>query len=330
MVTSTLPRPAFDREVMALMPPIPESIFPKTKDGIPEQRAFFEAITAPTHQEILSDPLLNETELMISGPQDDIKISILRCKDTKATKSTRRPGILHIHGGGLTGGNLFSGANMVAEWVKDCDAVAVLIEYRRPPEHPFPAPLEDCYTALVWMVNHAESLGIDVDRVMVEGQSAGGGLAAAVALMARDKDGPKLCAQLLGVPGLDHRSTSMSCRQFPTGGTWNTEANTFLWQCYLGKETGKETVSYLASPSMATDLFGLPPAYIDVSCAEPFRDEATAYAAQLWHAGVQAELHVWSGGSHAFDVFTPAAAVSRLAIQTRSAWVKRLLSIPHQ
>lgn len=309
------------------MPPIPGSIFPKTKQDIPEQRAFFEAITAPARQEILSDPLINVTELIIPGPQDDIEISVLSCKVTKATESAHRPGILHIHGGGLIGGSRFSGANMVAEWIKDCDAVAVLVEYRRPPEHPFPAPLEDCYTALVWMVNHAESLGIDVERVMVEGQSAGGGLAAAVALMARDKGGPKLCAQLLGVPGLDHRSTSMSCRQFPTGGTWNTEANTFLWQCYLGEDAGKGTVGYLASPSMAKNLSGLPPAYVDVSCAEPFRDEASAYATQLWHDGVQAELHVWPGGSHAFDLFTPTAAVSKLAIQTRSAWVKRSLTV---
>lgn len=328
MGTHNLPRPPFDTEVLRLMPNIPDSIFPKSKDDIPAQRAFFEAVIAPIRLAIVSDPLINTTEQVITGPQDDIEISVLSRKSIGTAGNHHRPAILHIHGGGLTAGNRFSGADIVADWVKECDAVAVLVEYRRPPEHPFPAPLEDCYTALLWMFNHASTLGIDTDRIMVEGPSAGGGLAAAVALLARDRGGPKLYAQLLGAPGLDHRSNSVSCRQFPTGGTWNTHANEFLWKCYLGEEEDaekKEKINYLASPSLARDLSGLPPAYIDVSCAEPFRDEATAYATQLWRDGVQAELHVWPGGSHAFEVFTPTAAVSKIAVRTRSTWVKRML-----
>lgn len=236
----------------------------------------------------------------------------------------------------MTSGTRFAALDIVAPWVKR-GAVAVAVEYRMPPEHPHPAPVEDCFAALAWVHAWAESLGVDPARVMLEGQSAGGGIAAATALMARDRGGPPVCAQLLGVPMLDWRNGSVSARQFWTTGegTWCGEASGFAWGALLGGEGAGEgegeekgkVVSCYASPAMAEDLKGLPTTYIDVSSTEPFRDEAVAYASRLWGCGVQAELHVWPGGPHGFDMIAPAAAVSKMSIETRSAWVKRTLAL---
>ncbi|RSL74985.1 hypothetical protein CEP51_011283 [Fusarium floridanum] len=326
METSTLPRPPYDVELISIIPSPPKTAFAHKREDIPEHRQFFELVTEPERERTLSDPSISVTEQTIQGPHGDIALSILASKKPKnASGIFHRPGILHIHAGGLTAGNRFTGADLVVEWVRELDAVAVLVEYGRPPEHPFPGPLQDCYTSLLWMVKHADELGIDVEKLMVEGQSAGGGLAAATVLMARDKGGPKLHAQLIGVPMLDDRMSSISCQQYPTGGTWNAQASAFSWQCYLGDDAGQEGVSYLASPGRATDLSGLPPAYIDVSSTEAFRDEAVGYATKLWASGVQAELHVWPGGPHAFDVMAPTAALSQLSNKTRTAWVKRTL-----
>ncbi|KAF4828477.1 putative alpha/beta hydrolase R526 [Colletotrichum tropicale] len=325
MATSTLLRPPYDAELISLIPPTPETAFAHRREDIPQHRRFFELTTEAEREKILSDPSVAVTDLRIQGPRGDIALSILASKKPKASGTCRRPGILHLHSGGLTAGNRFTGADLVMEWVKKLDAIAILVEYGRPPEHPFPGPLQDCYASLLWMVENADELGIDLERLMVEGQSAGGGLAAATVLMARDKGGPKLHAQLLSVPMFDDRISSISCQQYPTGGTWNAQASAFSWQCYLGTDAGQEGVSYLASPGRATDLAGLPPAYIDVSSTEAFRDEAVSYATKLWASGVQAELHVWPGGPHAFDVMAPTAALSQLSMRTRTAWVKRTM-----
>ncbi|KAF5013053.1 hypothetical protein FDECE_880 [Fusarium decemcellulare] len=350
---SPLPRPPYDVELMAMIPPVPETAFAQKRADIPQHRQFFKLVTDPERESVLFDPSIIVSERTIGGPHGDITLSILAPKKLKAWNIERQPGIIHLHAGGLTAGNRFTGASLVAEWVKAVDAVAVLVEYRQPPEHPFPEPLDDCYAGLLWTTEHADQLGIDVDRLMVEGQSAGGGLAAATTLMARDKGGPKVYAQLLGVPMLDDRVASISCQQCPTGGTWNAQASRFSWQCYLGSGAGQESVSHLAAPARATDLSGLPPAYIDVSSTEAFRDEAVAYATKPWACGVQAELYVWPGGphtiyllfshqgysfhnskkhswgSHAFDVMAPSATLSNVSMTTRSAWVRRMLERGH-
>lgn len=322
----TFPGPAYDEEVSRLLPPNLEAFASTNTDQITVARQAFEVLGQSAFDSIQSDPSLEASERLIPGPAGELKIVIVRPKNRDASRTRKLPGIYHVHGGGLTAGTRFGGLDLVAEWVKEAEAVAVAVEYRLPPEHPHPAPIEDCYAGLVWMYEHAEELGIDPRRIMVEGQSAGGGIAASLALMARDKKGPPLCAQLLGVPMLDDRNNSVSCAQFPSGGSWNEAANKFAWSCLLGDRAGGEGVSPYASPARATDLSGLPPAFIDVSAAEPFRDEAVEYATRLWHHGIQAELHVWPGGPHAFDVVTPGAALSKTSISTRTAWVKRTLA----
>lgn len=309
---------------------MPSDLFPTSKSGIPKIRQFFVDMTGPATRALLSDPELVHTDRTIGGPDgNDITLATFSLKHPK-TPAAPKPCILHIHGGGMTASDRFAGVDMTVPWIKTLDAVVVSVEYRLPPEHPFPAPVEDCYAALKWVGENADELGIDATRILIEGQSAGGGLAAATALMARDRgDGwPALCGQVVGVAMLDDRNDSVSARQFAVGhgsGNWTAEANAFAWQCLLGGKAGGPDVSCYASPARAVDLSGLPPAYVDVSSTEPFRDECVAYASKLWRDGVQAELHIWPGGPHGFDVIVPEAALAKMSIQTRTAWVCRML-----
>jgi acetyl esterase/lipase len=202
----------------------------------------------------------------------------------------------------------------------------VSVEYRLAPETPHPGPVEDCYAGLAWTAAHAAELGIDPDRIIVGGASAGGGLSAAVALLARDRGGPALAGQLLMCPMLDDRNDTLSSLQMTGLGIWDHAANDLGWTALLGDAKGGPDVSPYAAPARATDLSGLPPAYIDVGSAETFRDEDVAYATRIWQAGGIAELHVWPGGFHGFTVMVPDAAISRAAVAAPGAWLRRLLA----
>jgi acetyl esterase/lipase len=158
------------------------------------------------------------------------------------------------------------------------------------------------------------------------GVSAGGGLSAAVALLARDRGGPALAGQLLVCPMLDDRNDSPSSRQMAGLGVWDRVANDVGWTALLGEARGGPDVSPYAAPARATDLSGLPPAFIDVGSAETFRDEDVAYASRIWQAGGSAELHVWPGGSHGFAGMVPGAAISRAAVAAQRNWLARLLA----
>jgi acetyl esterase/lipase len=226
---------------------------------------------------------------------------------------------------------MFSGSRLgslqpLLDLVKSLDVVCVSIEYRLAPEHPDPAPIEDCYTALVWMGEHLMDLGINPAKFMIGGSSAGGGLAAGVALYARDHGGPALCAQLLQSPMLDDRLQSVSSHQYVNEGTWSRGSNETGWTALLGDRKGGENVSIYAAPGRASDLSCLPPAFIEVGSADTPRDEDVAYASQLWAAGVQAELHVWPGAFHRWQAFAPKAALTLIADITRNAWVERMFS----
>jgi acetyl esterase/lipase len=175
------------------------------------------------------------------------------------------------------------------------------------------------------VVEHGQDLHIDPERLMIAGSSAGAGIAAGVALLARDRGGPSLIAQLLNSPMLDDRNDSISSHQYTHTGSWSRESNDTGWDALLGERRGTEDVSPYASPARATDLSGLPPAFVDVGSAEVFRDEAVGYASALWAAGVQAELHVWAGGFHMFHGPAPTAAVSIAAVTARAGWVARTL-----
>jgi acetyl esterase/lipase len=206
--------------------------------------------------------------------------------------------------------------------------VAVNVEYRLAPEHPDPAPVEDCYAGLQFLAGAAAELGVDPARIVVMGGSAGGGLAAGVALLARDRGGPALAGQLLLCPMIDDRNTTVSSHQYAGIGTWTRELNLVGWSALLGDAAGGDgPVSPYAAPTRATDLSGLPPAFIEAGSAELFRDENVEYASRIWAVGGDAELHIWSGGIHGFDVYAPESELAGAAIETRLSWFRRALSL---
>ncbi len=233
-----------------------------------------------------------------------------------------------IHGGGMVMGHHLGNLDSYDDWLLDHDVVLVSVDYRLAPEHPDPTPVEDCYAGLVWVADHADELGIDPARIVIAGQSAGGGLAAGTALLARDRRGPELFAQVLVSPMLDDRDDTVSTHQIDGVGIADRQAMHFSWGAYLGDRRGKADVSPYAAPARADDLSGLPRTYIDCGSAEVFRDETVAWASALWAAGVDAELHVWPGAFHGFTSMVPGAAVSRAATAALADWTTRLLGPP--
>ncbi|MEA5365613.1 alpha/beta hydrolase [Amycolatopsis sp., V23-08] len=226
--------------------------------------------------------------------------------------------LYYVHGGGtIVGSHLGADVPNLLDWAGELNLTVVSPGYRLAPEHPYPAPVEDCYAGLLWTASHCEG------PVVVGGISAGGGLAAAMALLARDRGGPELAGQLLICPMLDDRNTTPSAVDLDGRGLWDRTANNVGWTAYLGD---LDDVPAYAAPARAEDLSGLPPAFLDVGTAETFRDEVVAYASRLWQAGGEAELHVWPGGFHGFDALAPKAQLSRAARAARLTWLQRLLS----
>ena len=202
-------------------------------------------------------------------------------------------------------------------------AVVVAIEYRLAPEHPSPAPGDDCYAGLLWFLEHTTELGVDPSAIFLGGGSAGGGLAAGTALRLRDSGGPHLAGLILSSPMLDDRMTSVSSHQFPNDIVWTRPSNEFGWRSLLGDRQGTDDVSIYEAPGRATDLSGLPPTIIDVGSVDLFRDEDVAFASAIWAAGGDAELHIWPGGYHGFEFAAPDSALSKTALATRRQWIVR-------
>jgi acetyl esterase/lipase len=221
--------------------------------------------------------------------------------------------------------NRFVGLEQPLDWAAATDSIVVTVEYRLGPTAQQPALVNDCYAGLVWIAENAENLSIDPARIMVAGHSGGGGLAAGVALMARDRSGPAICAQLLACPMLDDRNMTASACQFDDTEPWDRKSNVAAWEAVLGSDAGGDNVCEYFAPGRAKCLEGLAPAWIDVGSAEVFRDEAVAYATKCWAAGVQAELHVWAGGFHGFDMMAPASALAIQAASVKLNWIKRML-----
>ncbi|WP_259470977.1 alpha/beta hydrolase [Streptomyces sp. 1114.5] len=236
------------------------------------------------------------------------------------------PLLYYLHGGGMVTGNAWSVLpRLLRTWALPLGLAVVSVEYRLAPRTRFPGAVEDCYAGLSWVFEHADALGVDARRVVVGGKSAGGGLAAALALLVRDRGGPAPAGQLLLSPMLDDRGDTFSSHQLAGHDTWDRTSNATAWQALLGDRYGAADLSPYAAPARATDLSGLPAAYVEVGSAETFRDEAVAYADAIWRAGGDAELHVWPGACHGFDTLAPDAALSQDAQEARTRWLRRVL-----
>ena len=242
---------------------------------------------------------------------------------TPKAEGTGRPGILHIHGGGYILGSAEMTGPTDWSYASELGAVVVSVDYRLAPETPHPGPVEDCYAGLAWLFDEAETLGVDTGRIIITGESAGGGLAAALVLLARHRGEYPIAFQHLVFPMLDDRTVvhpdpSPYVGQF----VWTPESNRFGWASLLGGPPGAPDVSEFAAPARATDLSGLPPTYIVCGALDLFLEEDLDYARRLIRAGVPTELHIYPGAPHGF-MFVPDAQVTRTYVRDSMAALAR-------
>jgi acetyl esterase/lipase len=316
------PRPPYDPELVPFldlaMQGRPAAL---DLDGLPALREEYESMIKPIDS-IIEGHDLEHVEVAATGPEGapDVIISIIRPIGMRYPAAC----IYNIHGGGMVIGNRFLGAEEFPGWIERFGVIVATVEYRLAPEHRHPAPVEDCYAGLVWLAEHADAFGIDPNRIMLRGGSAGAGLAAAVSLMARDRKGPRLMAQMLMCPMLDDRNETISSRQYDNRTIWNRSSNEFGWRALLGDDPDSNGVSPYAAPARSENFADLPPTFIDAGSAEVFRDEAISFASRLWAAGGEAELHIWSGGFHGFEVASH-TAVAEASLATRLNWMGRIL-----
>jgi acetyl esterase/lipase len=313
------------REALALMAP-PDA--PQLSAGtIAESRAALWRMLPPV-EEMLAGRAIEAREFSVPGPDGapDIAVTVLKPRGHDTSRPAV-PGLLNIHGGGMMVGNRLMDVPRLADLVDQLGVVAATVEYRLAPEHPHPAPVEDCHAALVWFARNAAEFGVDPTRIVVMGGSAGGGLAAGVALIARDRGSVKLAGQLLLCPMIDDRNVTVSSHQYLSATTWTRSTNELGWKCLLGDAAGTDAASPYAAPARAKDLSGLAEAYIETGSAEMFRDENVEYASRIWATGGSAELHIWSGGFHGFDLYAPGSALTRAALDARLTWLQRVLKL---
>jgi acetyl esterase/lipase len=323
MTATSPPFPPFDPELAAALSAVAENLPPSvTPEMIPAMRAAG-VVAEVTDDDLRRDGAFEVEERSVPGPDGDPDITLLIVRPTAPTGTLGC--IYHSHGGGMIVGDRRTGIVEMVEWAAEFGMVVVSVEYRLAPETPHPGPVEDCYAGLVWTAAHADELGFDANRLIIAGASAGGGITAALALMARDRGGPAILGQMLIYPMLDDRNNTPSTLQMAGKGVWDKTSNETGWVALLGDAAGGPDVSPYAAPARAEDLSGLPPAFIDVGTAETFRDEDVAYASRIWQAGGIAELHVWPGGFHGFDLMVPSAAISQDARNARLHFLHRLL-----
>jgi acetyl esterase/lipase len=269
-------------------------------------------------------PGLGTTDLVARADYwlpDDPQVPVRTHRAKAATGSL--PCVFSIHGGGFVVGSYDMDDFRFESWCTELGVMGVSVDYRLAPEVPYPGPLDDCHRALRWTVDHADQLGIDPTRIGLYGPSAGGGLAAGLALLVRDQAEIPLAFQLLESPMLDDRqqSPSSNLEGLPV---WSKDANQFGWQSYLGDRYGTAEVPYYAAPARAPDLSGLPPSYVSVTSVDGFRDEDIEYAVRLNRAGVPTELHVYPGAPHGYQMFVD-SPVAKQSQRDSDEWLARVL-----
>jgi len=279
-------------------------------DDLPAARQSMKQSLAAINASTPDSPQVAKEDRTVPGPQGAPAVPIRIYRPVNRV-GPLPGGLLWIHGGGYVSGSIEQNDGLMQHTVERVGCVAVSVEYRLAPEHPFPAPLEDCYAVLVWMAEHAASLGIDPARIAIAGSSAGGGLAAGLALLARDRGKVKVAFCVLISPMLDDRDCTASSEVFADTPIWSRQDNRKGWRAFLGDAVARGKVPPYAAAARATNLTNLPPTYIAVSSGEVFLDEDVEYAQRLARAGVPVELHVYPNTFHGWALVAPRAAISQ-------------------
>ncbi len=244
----------------------------------------------------------------------------------RATGNTDTLPVLYwVHGGGYVLNKAEYDDALVCGFVLSLNCVVVSVDYRLAPEHPFPLPLEDCYTGLKWTYDNAESLNIDPARIVIGGASAGGGLAAGLAQVTRDRGEVPLLFQLLIYPMIDDRNLEQASDTVDDTYVWSRHSNLVGWRSYLGMAPGTDNTPLYAAPGRTEDLANLPPAYLYVGDVDLFLAEDLAYASRLVQAGVPTEVHVYPGGVHGFDQLGATTALAQRCNADRDRALKAVM-----
>lgn len=287
----------------------------------------------PFHSPILLPILRFLTRLPPSGkPMAGIivseqKLNIATVRIYQPEGESSGAGLLWIHGGGMIVGSTANNERECSQYAKELKLVVVSVEYRLAPQHPFPCALDDCYEAWLWMQKSASTLGIAPDRIVISGQSAGGGLAASLAQKIADEGGVQPAGQALFCPMLDDRTAARRELDDIKHRLWNNKNNRGAWGWYLGHTPGGENIAEYAAPARRENLAGLPPAWIGVGDVDLFYEEDCLYAARLNEAGVKCHFEVAPGGPHSFELFFPESPVTRKFMDSNYRFLRDVLTI---
>lgn len=260
-------------------------------------------------------------ERTIPGPEGTHKFMV-RIYTPNPRPEGLLPVLIWAHGGGFVVGHPVEHDNIAINFVRGANCAVVSVDYRLAPENPFPAAIEDCYTALQWAASNPEGLSFDAGKIAVGGYSAGGSLGAGLALLARDRGGPKVVFQMPLCACLDDRHLTPSAQEITDGRVWSRSISENAWNFYL-KDVDRANTSPYAAPARATELAGLPPAYFGIGELDLMRDENIIYANRLMQAGVSAELHVFPGAFHGFDLLGPDTELGKRALAEYGLVLKR-------
>lgn len=294
-----------DPEIKAALAEAPPSPAP---DDVPGLRHYVRELARRYPAPAGADSIAVQ-DLRVPGPEGEPEVPV---RLYRPPNSGQAPGVLYLHDGGFISGGLDTAHTACLRLSAETGAIAVSVDYRLAPEHPYPAAVQDCYAALEWVTANAAQFDIDASRIAVVGSSSGGTLAAATALMVRDRNGPPLTMQLMKFAPLDDRSPAAQSRDLRP-----------MWRRYVG-DLGSDVPPY-AAPARATDLSGLPPTYVLTGELDAFRDEGISYATRLLEAGVSVELHVIRGATHCFDLLAPDSSIARRTMNEYHQALRRAL-----
>ncbi len=312
-----------DKEIKSFFLELPEvEDIDSDPDGI--RRLMIDLNTA-VREKIPKNKDITIEDIIIPGP-DNGKVVPVRTY-SPVSKSDNLPALLWFHGGGFILGTLDMEDPWCSAMAHETQCKVISVDYRLAPEHPFPAGVEDCYSALLWAASTSKELGIDKTRIGTGGVSAGGNMAAALTLMARDREGPELAFQFLIYPCLDDRHNTPSSYSITNKRVWHRQMSIRAWEAYLG-DKHKEEVSCYAAPARAENLSGLPPAYVTAAELDLLRDEDIEYAVRLMRSGVNTELHVFPGVIHGYEFYFHDTSISKKAREEYLEVLKRAFAKP--